>query len=173
MPQESTTTPPDAYWKLRPTTPTPDDEICRCDRCEQLMLRDSLGENPLYCVACNGEVAPERIGFDNRLAEDIASWRSIHRSLYLLWLDSGEYENWAAGKLRDPNGSANVDGRKIVERLNEFVRTYYWWFNNITVDEYVSPQHCPVCSGTLTEYGDRSFHKCDNCSIIISHPNTS
>ena len=62
------------------------------------MLRDALGENPLYCVACNGEVAPERIGFDERLAEDIACWLSLHRSLYQLWLDSGEYENWAEKK---------------------------------------------------------------------------
>jgi hypothetical protein len=54
------------------------------------MLRDSLGDSLLYGVACNGEVAPKRIGFDARLAEDIASWRSVHRSLYLLWLDSGE-----------------------------------------------------------------------------------
>lgn len=167
LPQESTMTPADPYWKLRPAPPTPADEICRCNPCEQLMLRDSLGENPLYCVACNGEVLPERIGFDDRLAEDIAGWRSVHRSLYLLWLDSGEYGHWADEKLRDPKGSVNVNGRNIVQRLNEFVRAYYWWFNDTGVDDYVAPQHCPVCSGKLAECGDREFQKCDKCLILI------
>jgi hypothetical protein len=129
MPQESKAPLLDPYWKLRPAPPTPDEEICHCAPCKQLMLRDSLGDNPLYCVACNGEVAPERIGFDDRLAEDIARWRSVHGALFLLWLDSGEYETWAVERLRDPNGSVNVEGRNIVRRLNEYVRAYYWWMH--------------------------------------------
>jgi hypothetical protein len=157
----------DPYWKLRPSPSTPKDEICRCDPCGQLMLRDSLGHNPLYCVACNGEVAPERIRFGDRLAEDIACWRSVHRSLYLLWLDSSEYEIWAAGKLRDPNGSVNLNGRNIVQRLNEFIPSYYWWFNDTGVDDYVPPEHCPVCAADLVDLADRDFQKCDNCSILI------
>jgi len=167
MSQESNSTPLDPYWKLRPTPPTPDDEICRCDHCEQLVLRDSLGENPLYCLICNGEVAPERIGFDEPLADHIHYWRSIHRSLYLLWLDSGEYENWAAEKLREPSGSVNVNGRDIVQRLNEFVRCYYWWFNDTGIDGYVPPERCPSCSGPLSECVDRDLQKCEMCSILI------
>lgn len=131
------------------------------------MLRDCLSDNPLYCVACNGQVAPERIGFDDRLAEGIAYWRSLHRSLYLLWLDSGEYEDWAADKLRDPNASVNVTGRSIVQRLNQFVRSYYWWFHDASVDDYVPPERCPICSDHLEQCGDRDFQQCDNCSIVI------
>jgi predicted nucleic acid-binding Zn ribbon protein len=167
MPHESAATPPDPYWKLRHTPQTPDEEICHCDPCKQLMLRDSFGDSPLYCVACNGEVAPERIGFDARLAEDIASWRSVYRSLYLLWLDSGEYEAWAMERLRDPDGSVNVHGRRIVQRLNEYIRAYYWWFNDIGIEGYVPPEHCPACSGNLAACDDRDFKKCDRCSILI------
>ena len=157
----------DPYEKPRPAPPTPDDGICHCDPCAQLMLRDCLSDNPLYCVACNGQVAPERIGFDDRLAEEIAYWRSVYQSLYLLWLDSGEYADWAADKLRDLNGSVNITGRSIVRKLNQFVRSYYWWFSDASSDDYVPPERCPICSGNLAECGDRDFRHCDSCSILI------
>ena len=131
------------------------------------MLRESLGDCPLYCVACNGEVEPGRIGFDARLAEDIANWRSVYRSLYLLWLDSGEYETWAMGRLRDPNGSVNTHGRSIVRRLNEYIRAYYWWFNDLNVAGFAPPDYCPLCSGDLEACEDRDVKKCDRCSILI------
>lgn len=167
MQKNTTPTSSDPYWKLRPVPPTPGDEVCSCSQCRQVMLRDSLGNNPLYCVACNGEVFPERIGFDGELAEKIARWRSVYRSLYLLWLDSGEYETWAMERLRDPDGSVNIDGREIVRPLNAHIRAYYWWFNDIGVDGYKPPDDCPVCFGTLTTCDDRQFNKCDRCSIFI------
>ena len=52
--------PSDPYWKLRPVGPTPADEICRCADLKGVVLRDSLGENPIHCLVCNGEVPPER-----------------------------------------------------------------------------------------------------------------
>ena len=109
----------DPYWQLRPAAPTSDDEVCRCPAGTEVMLRDGLSDNPLFCVACNGEVPPERLGFDARFAEEIANWLSVYDSLYRLWLDSGEYENWAATRLSDPQSQVNRTGREIVARLNE------------------------------------------------------
>jgi predicted nucleic acid-binding Zn ribbon protein len=131
------------------------------------MLRDSLGDNPLNCVECNGEVAPERIGFDAQLAEDIASWRSVHRSLFCLWLDSGEYENWAAERLADPQGQVNVRGREVVERLNSIIRAYYWWFRDTDASDGQISAQCPICRGHIAAAGDRSFGKCDACLVLI------
>src|SRR3954451_21552589 len=74
----------DPYWRLRPTGPTPDDEVCHCPPVGVVMLRDGLSDNPLFCVASNGEVPPERLGFDARFAEEIASWLSVYDSLYRL-----------------------------------------------------------------------------------------
>lgn len=131
------------------------------------MLRDSLGDNPVYCVACNGEVAPERLGFDAQLAEDIASWRSVHRALYCLWLNSGEYEQWAADRLRDPGGQVNVTGRELAGRLNTIARTYYWWFHDTGACNGQIVSQCPVCQGQLNYSDDRSFGKCEACSVLI------
>lgn len=157
----------DPYWKLRPLPPTPDEEICHCAECRCVMLRDALTENPLQCVKCNGEVAPERIGFGERLAEEIANWRSISRSLFLLWLDSNEYEEWAAAKLLDPRSSVNVRGREIVDQLSHFVRAYYWWFKDTELDDPLKPTTCPNCGAALEPFEERNFQMCDACSILV------
>jgi hypothetical protein len=153
----------DPYWKLRPAGPTPDDEICRCPMGAGVMLRDGLSHNPLFCVACHGEVPPERLGFDARFAEEIANWLWVYDSLYCLWLDSGEYEAWAAARLADPQGQVNRRGREIVARLSGTVPAYYWWFED--ADEPLSK--CPVCSGPLAEYEGRNFRVCAACRILV------
>jgi hypothetical protein len=131
-----------------------------------VILCDTLTENPLQCLACRGEVAPERIGFEEQLADAIAHWRGLHRSLYLLWLDSGEYESWARDRLLDRNGRVNMLGREIVVELNQFVRAYYYWFSDAEVDVQNSPSICPCCGDSLESSEGRRFLKCDHCSII-------
>ena len=167
MSTDSFIPPSDPYWKLRPAPSTPEDEVCHCVNLKAVMLRDALNTNPIHCVACNGEVLPERIGFDWRLAEDIASWRSIYQSLYRLWLDSSEYEMWAAEKLSDPNGRVNVAGRNIVEALNQHIRTYYWWFENTDREDHVPALRCPICGDSLTEVDNRDYRKCESCSVMV------
>lgn len=157
----------DPYWKLRPAGPTPDDELCRCASIGAILLRDSLSENPLYCLSCNGEVAPERIGFDAQLAEDIARWRDVHHALETLWLDSGEYEQWAALRLADVNGAVNVKGRAIAMRLNRRVRTYYWWFTDHSDVQYEPPSDCPICCGVLAQSARKGVLLCSQCHIAL------
>jgi predicted nucleic acid-binding Zn ribbon protein len=131
------------------------------------MLRDTLTENPLQCVECNGEVAPERIGFDESLAQEIANWRSVFRSLFLLWLDSGEYESWAAERLCDANGEVNRRGLDVAAQLNQFVRAYYWWFKNTGVEDPPEMTNCPICRSRLETVEGRQFQKCEACSVLV------
>lgn len=157
----------DLYWKLRPLAPTPDEEVCHCAECRSVMLCDTLTENPLRCVECNGEIAPERIGFDELLADDIAHWRGLFRSLYLLWLDSDEYESWARERLLDRYGRVNLYGREIVSQLSRFVRAYYWWFRDTELDASLMPTTCPICETELEPVEGRVYFKCESCSILI------
>jgi Zn-ribbon-containing, possibly nucleic-acid-binding protein (DUF2310) len=156
----------DPYWRLRPASPTPDDEICRCPRGAEVMLRDGLTDNPLFCVVCNREVPPERLGFDERFAEEIANWLSVYDSLYRLWLASGEYETWAAARLSDPQGQVNRWGREIVARLNGITPAYYWWFVDTDADAD-RPSDCPSCSGPLGEVVGKDFRVCTECRIFV------
>ena len=155
------------YWRLRPAGPTPDDEVCHCPPGTAVVLRDVLTDNPLGCAACNGEVPPERLGFDARFAEEIANWLSVYDSLYRLWLDSGEYEAWDAARLSDPRGQVNTSGREIVARLNGIAPAYYWWFVDTEAAEAEPPVLCPVCSGPLAQFDGRDFRVCAACRVLI------
>jgi hypothetical protein len=159
----------DLYESLRPESPTPDDELCKCTDCPPIVLQEHLSSNPLACLRCNLELSPERMGFTTELAGHIAYWRNLHRALYTLWLDSADYEAWAITQLEDPVGRVNVHGLELVEDLNKYHRTYYRWFQDQSVDEFVSLTRCPRCSAELVEslgsFGPSKV--CDKCSIAV------
>lgn len=157
----------DPFFKLRPFGKTPDDEICKCDPCNELALCSSLGPNPLRCLVCRGEVEPEKIGFDTDVAEQISEWNTIWQSLSNLWLDSGDYESWAIEQLNDPKGSVNIRGLAIVRQLNHFVETYYWWFQDSEADDYQLADKCPVCFDSLSQNKERGYGKCERCSVLF------
>jgi Zn-ribbon-containing, possibly nucleic-acid-binding protein (DUF2310) len=155
----------DPYYKLRPDPPTPDEEICQCPDDPPIVLQDRLSSVPLVCLKCGDEVRPERIGFDADLAELIAGWRGLHRALFTLWVDAGDYENWARTQLEDPQGQLNTRGMEIAAELNKHNRTYYWWFEDASATNSAPLTKCPRCYGDLVE---RFGHLvCERCSILV------
>src|SRR6266496_303690 len=98
------------YNKLRPWTQI---EACECASVSGLFLVDILSDNPLHCDSCRKEVDPERFGLTVEETELVARWYSSENALYLLWLDSGEYEEYAKACLLDPNGQINRLGLKV------------------------------------------------------------
>jgi hypothetical protein len=161
VPQKET----DPYQALQPTSPTQESDLCICSDAPPIALQTHLSPNPIACLRCNGEVAPERIGFPAKLAHEIAYWRNLAESLYTLWLDSGDYEQWAKAELEKPTGSVNVIGLDVVRDLNAHRRTYYWWFEDNSDDDFVPLAKCPVCSGDLIQRLDKLV--CEKCSIVV------
>ncbi len=160
----------DPYYKLRPEPPTPEDEICQCADRPPIVLHDHLSSVPLACLRCNGEIPPERIGFDADFAERIAFWRNLHRALITLWLDSGDYEDWARTQLLDPQGQLNTRGLEIVAALNQHRRTYYGWFDDASARDdstwdATPAVRCPRCYGELVDRFDCAV--CETCSIVV------
>jgi hypothetical protein len=100
----------DPYWKLRPALPPQDDEICASVRSPPIVLQAHLSPNPVSCLLCNLEVSPERIGFSESIAEQLAFWQRFHDCFYFLWLDSGEFEAWAKAQLENPTSEVNKRG---------------------------------------------------------------
>jgi hypothetical protein len=155
----------DPYASLRPWPPTPDEDICRCVDEPPIVLQDAYSDVPIACLKCNLEVPPERIGFNEQLARGMAYWREVHHALDVLWLDSEDYEEWAANRLREPLGRVNLLGMEIVEELNAYRRAYYGWFEDASVDDFVPLSKCPRCSGQLV---DRfACLVCEGCSIMV------
>jgi hypothetical protein len=153
------------YWRLQPELPTPGDEICKCQDSPPIVLQDHLSHDPLACLRCNGEVPPQRIGFPPSISDELASWRNFHRAFYTLWLDSAEYENWAATELENPNSPVNLRGLQLVKKLNTYHRTYYWWFQNASREGFVPISECPSCSKALVPAWGHLV--CETCSIIV------
>jgi len=162
----SSTDEQDPYRKLRPEGPTPADEVCKCADSPPLVLVERLSALPIACMSCKGEVPPETVGFPQDLAERVASWRNLHRALHTLWLDSAEYEAWARQQLEDQNGPINIRGRSIVQELNRYRSTYYWWFQDQSVRDFVPRVDCPSCGrGLLKRY---RYDVCEPCSIVLA-----
>src|SRR5262249_31236284 len=151
----------DPYERLRTPPPTPTDEVCSCEGTAPLVLRAVLSPNPIGCADCNLEVPPERLRFSRELADDLAAWCAFYECFYGLWLDSGEFEDWAKAQLGDPESPANTRGLALRERLDRSRRCYYWWFQDNGGDDVEPLADCPVCGLTLVPRGKRLV--CEPC----------
>jgi hypothetical protein len=160
------------YWKLAPSPPTPLDEICPCDDVTPIVLCAKATPNPLSCARCNLEVPPERIGFAAALADQVAGWRDFHDSFYHLWLDSGEFEAWAAAQLTNPTSVVNERGVALARQLSAWRTCFLWWF--VADAESAPPDSCPRCQATLQTLfrGERpangSLRVCTACFVAVA-----
>jgi len=158
----------DIYFRLKPPELTPKDEICKCKNTPPVKLMYALSYNPVHCINCNLEVPPETLGMSEELAQEISFWRWIYSSVDHLWLASGEYEAWAEKELADISSSINQKGREAQIGLNLVRRSYYWYFQNQSEDDFTPITNCPVCGEVLVKYSGGIFEQliCENCSII-------
>jgi hypothetical protein len=150
-----------AYDRLRPRTEI---EACQCASVGGLFLVDLLTENPLHCDICRKEVDPARLNLTVEETEAVATWFSAASALYRLWLDSGEYEEYAKARLLDPNGQVNRDGLKVARMLSARIPTRLWFFRDTDDGE---PTHCPVCGGELDTNVKWGVGACLRCGIQL------
>jgi len=162
--------------KLRPWS-TPLEERCHCEIRDGLVLVHQLSDNPVHCLACNGEVPPEELAWTDELVSRVASWTSIYGALYALWLSSGEYETWAMERLIDIRGEVNVVGRRVTRDLGEAnsmpASTWYGWYPPWDIDEFDSQpvvEACPVCGRSLepVDTSRRRVWVCREHSMLTS-----
>ena len=131
------------YERLRPDTNI---EYCDCEQVTRILLVYVLSVNPIHCYECKGTIDPEKIELSNERTRNIDNWHSVFRSLYSLWLDSGEYEKLAKQSLLNPDGEVNVKGARIAKDLSKNISTYYWWFHDSDDDDLTN---CPNCDDAL------------------------
>jgi predicted nucleic acid-binding Zn ribbon protein len=157
--------PCDRYWKLKPELLTPVNEICGCDPQHPIVLCNVLTRNPIRCLNCNQELPPERWQPTAEMVEHIASWRRFHSCFYGLWLDSGEFEEWAHQQLSDPQSPVNQRSYELCQMLSELRLCYYWYFQDPEADPIESLRGCPRCGGHWTRRCDRLV--CEDCQILV------
>ena len=150
-----------AYDKLRPWTEV---ESCGCDTLSSLLLIDRLTANPIHCGTCLREVDPERLALTAGETEAIAGWFDAADALYRLWLDSGEYEDYAKQRLLDPDGQVNTAGRRLARELSVRAPTQMWYFHDTDDGE---PECCPVCGLPLDADVEWGSGQCTACFIRL------
>jgi hypothetical protein len=160
----------DPYVRLRPTPPTPVDELCTCIDTPPIMLMWALGPNPIHCLRCNGEVEPSGIPLPGSLVDAIAHWVSIVGSILTVELDSGPYERWAQRELLDLRSPVNVKGLSLRQQLDSIRRCYFVLFQPLGRDgRFVVPATCPICGATFQEYARGRLTRllCETCRWLI------
>ena len=154
----------DIYSALGPIDYTSED-MCCCSSVGSIVLQDSFTQNPLYCGNCFGEVPPESIPLDEGLVRPIAHWRDIYRGLYVLWIDSGDYADWASDRLSDVTGQVHLLGRGIADKITGSGHPcYYRWF---VPDATASQVACPICGNSLVAWPGRADRACHLCRIVL------
>jgi hypothetical protein len=157
----------DPYFRLKPLPPTPIEEICHCKKSYPIFLCYAISENPLRCANCNCEIQPERLQLSSPIVDEIATWRRFYSCFYHLWLDSGEFEEWARLQLSDPHSPANERGYKLCEKLKIIRRCYYWWFQDTGSDLFEELDDCPRCNQRLVAAYNRLV--CEECNIMVAN----
>ena len=156
-------TPAEAYAKLKAPKPTDPAEQCKCTGKTPIKLVLEPGFNPMRCVACGKEVAPDGLKLSVNQAESAATWQASAAGIYNLWLAAGEYQSWAERQMTDISSPINVDARKLAEDLNPLRRCYFAW--NVGEDAMAQ---CPRCGAeTAAVTSSAGPHAaCEECSII-------
>lgn len=159
----------DPYRRLRPPDGGSYRDLCACAGSPPIMLMCMPGSyNPLRCLHCNSEVAPETIGFPAPLAAEIAEWREYYDALDVLRRrGSPGHQNWAFQRLKGAGGRLHRLGLAVRARLENYRPTYYWIFAH-TGSSLFPVTRCPSCSNLLQFYfeGQVGWWRCDACGIV-------
>jgi hypothetical protein len=139
---------PDPYRRLRAPAPTPPEEICRCSDRPPVKLLQALGNNPIRCMHCHGEVLPETLALPLDLADPVADWCSLYDAIDRLWLASGAYESWAGAELANLDSGVNRAGLALRARIDLVRRCFYWLFDEGVAHDgpTTRARQCPICS---------------------------
>jgi hypothetical protein len=158
----------DPYRRLRPPQATPYRELCDCRSAPPVKLMPLGSYNPVSCMVCNREVAPETIGFPEPVTDAIADWHALYSALDHLWLRGPEeYRARAAAELADVGSPANQLGLAVRARLDLYRRCYYWVFG-YGPEGLEEVRQCPVCGESMAAYdGYRvEWWVCEPCGIV-------
>jgi predicted nucleic acid-binding Zn ribbon protein len=123
---------------------------------------------------CNLEVLPETLAMSDSLTESIARWRRVHDALYLLWLESGDYESWARLQLLNFSSQVNRLGVQSQAELNKIRKCYYMLFQDIGNLETERMRNCPACNKQFERYClsklQEQWMTCEDCQLVIQAP---
>ncbi len=126
--------------------------------------------NPIHCINCNLEISPESINLNQKLIDEIANWAGLYGAIDQLWIDSSEYEAWAKRELTNIKSRINKLGLSVNRSMNKIRKSYYWYFQDESDENFIAFERCPKCNRKLMDYNNGIFKQkiCERCLIIGS-----
>jgi hypothetical protein len=136
------------------------------------MLMSALSNNPIHCLDCNLEVAPEALPLPEAMVDSVAHWGWVAGAIHTMELDSGPYEHWAETELMDLTSPINREGLEVRRQLDTVRRCYYLLFQPLAEGGFRVPDECPGCGGPFMEYSGGRFTRllCERCSLSLVNP---
>jgi predicted nucleic acid-binding Zn ribbon protein len=99
----------------------------------------------------------------------------LENSFLQLWLDSGEYEEFAQDELLNPESPINREGLRLRGELESVRRSYFTFFQKLSYEtwEYEGPEDCPLCHSDLVadKRGRGDLLVCEFCIICFINLN--
>lgn len=145
-------------------------ESCLCDSRIPIRLMATPSRNAISCMKCNLVVDNTGLHLSTTDRKSLVKWRKTYWNIYSLWLDSGEYEDWAAEKLQSFQGQVNSEGRQLARRILGRGPCFYWLFWDET-NELAYPRKCPSCQRDWSASPFRSGESiCKSCRLVCASP---
>ena len=117
---------------------------CICDSAATIKLMHNGTDEFWFCGCCNQAIAEDLLP-DVRDPAELRRWAESFWSIYILWLASAEYEEWAAAELFDMMSPVNQLGINLVKSARSDVPVYYYLSWNESVESAEPPPCCPLC----------------------------
>ena len=132
----------------------------------------AISSNPVHCMRCYLEVPPENLKLTAETIQGLVYWNALYEAIYRLWLDSDEYEAWGRGELSNLESRVNRMGRDVVRDLSNARRTFYWCFQDQSVEAFNAFTHCINCARKISPYEDSTVNQlvCEDCSLVFVGP---
>ena len=144
-------------------------ERCKCEEKFPVKIMFAFSESVICCMNCNLEVGGKKFDELERSSE-FKSWKSEYKSIYELWLASGDYEAWAGEELSNPKSKLNRSGLELTRIVGGISKCYYWLHSTETMSFQENSAICPNCEEEMKIFNGRAPMQmyCDHCCIVVT-----
>lgn len=145
---------------------------CGTDPPPPVVLVAGLTHDPnvVMCAVFRRPVELDSLGLDDEYSNSLGYWKCLFDALHFLWLDSNEFEAFAASAFASPSARVHRMGMELASEGNRARRAYYAWFSTTpdgteSIESYAA---CPHCAGPLSPAW--KWEVCERCSVAVPAP---
>jgi len=148
---------------------------CLCASRRALILRGHPGGLALWCSDCDQSVPFDDSRLPGPCLLEVRRFARQFDHIYGLWLESSEYEGWAADELFRAGSALNRLGRVVACHVSGTLPCLYALASDPTSggdeDETVVVPACPVCGrapAASARFPSTSALVCSACGLLLA-----